>query len=112
MLDFVSLPRVDGFSKHNNDSPPTEVTGEDVARMRMPFEARFRLAKALVEGSATIVKLTPKQASLLCRVSPSALCAQHRKPKARKPLRVIWDAAPKAERQDLLVDKIVLALAD
>ncbi len=79
----------------------------------MPIEARIRLAKAIADGTATVVDPTPMLAALLCRVPSSALCAQYRKPKPKKPivLREVWHAVPVAERQDLLMDEIVLPLA-
>ena len=111
MLDEVSLPTL-GFGKYQDPSrPANEVTGESLART-VPPRDRLRLAKAIADGTATVVDLTPMQAALLCRVSPSALCAQHRQPKLKKPLREVWDAASVSERQDLALDVFVLPLAD
>jgi hypothetical protein len=109
MLDFA---RVDDRASARNESSVAGVTGGYLAKMRQ-FEARVRLAEDLIEGSVALVTLTPRQAAWLCRLPASALSARYRVPKPKKAvaLRAVWDAAPVGERQDLLVDKIVLPLA-
>jgi hypothetical protein len=78
VLDRVVLD--EQFSERNDQGSATEIEGEDAARMRLPLEARIRLAKGLVDGSVTVVRLTPRQASVLCNVPRSAFCARYRKP--------------------------------
>ena len=72
----------------------------------------MHLAKAIAAGTATVINLTPRQAATLLRVPPSAVCTSHRKARLKKPLKQAWDAASVDERQDLIMDEIVLPLAD
>jgi hypothetical protein len=113
MLDKSLL--FEHFSRRNDYGPAAEVQGEYLARTRAPIAKRAEIARALCEGYATVANLTPAQIAWLCRVPRSAICARYRKPKPKKPivLRDVWRAAPIiGERQDLLVDEIVLPLAD
>jgi hypothetical protein len=110
MLDDGTLPLEGGFSKRN-DHGSTEFPGGHFARTPLASATRVRLAKALVAGSVPGITLTPSQAAWLCRVARSEIADTSRRKRAPKSICELWDLAPKAERQALLV-KILDMLAD
>lgn len=112
MLDFP--PLVDHFSRRNPSSgSASDVPGEAFAKTRLPLEARVRWARMILrEGK----KVAPTAAHLshMLRVPLSALRPRSpAKPKApAATLESVWNGAPLVERQDLLLSKVVIPLAD
>src|SRR5262245_21151964 len=79
-------------------SPTRVVSGQYLAKNKLPARERAKLAADLCAGKATITGLTMKQAARLCRVcTPYVVDARGRTPAASRLLRD-WNAANHAAR--------------
>jgi len=71
------------------------VSGQYLAKNKLPKTAKRRLARAIIEGRVTVEDLTGKQIARLCRISAPA------KP-APEAIASAWAGATEAERTEFI----------
>ena len=112
MLHFS--PLVDHFSRRNpSGGSASDVSGEALAKTRLPLEARVRWARSILrEGKK--VEPTHAQLSRMLRVPLSSL--RPRNPaKPKEPpstLEALWDKSNVPARQDMLLSRVLLRLPE
>jgi hypothetical protein len=71
------------YTQHRNDAtPPTVITGSQIAHKRFTKRERARIAAALIDGTTQLGKLNQRQVADLCKISLAYARSMRRRPQS------------------------------